>query len=102
MGDIIFWALVRMIILIPTLWYVLSFFSYQNWILWAALAQYLIVLHPAIQKYQKFIAKNKSVINDTLCSSCKHFDESAVLCMKHDKHPTDDFIPCDGNHWEIS
>lgn len=102
MGDIIFWALIRTVVLVPTLWYLLSFFKYENWILWSAFAIYLVVIHPAITQYQKFVRQNREVVSDTLCASCKHFDESAVLCMKHDKHPTKEYIPCDGIHWEIS
>lgn len=102
MGDIIFWAIIRTAIAIPAVWYLLSLFDYKYWILWAALALYGVVLHPAYLKYIKFAEKNKPVIEDTLCSSCKHFDESAVLCMKYDKHPTTEYIPCEGNDWEIS
>jgi len=29
-----------------------------------------------------------------------HFDKSAVLCMKHDTHPTQEFLPCEGLDWE--
>jgi len=47
------------------------------------------------------MAVNKEIIENTLCSSCKHFDESAVLCMKYDKHITKDEIPCGGIHWEM-
>ncbi len=61
---------------------------------------YGVIIHPAVIQYKMFIKKNKPVLTDTLCSSCKHFDESAVLCMKHDKHPTVDELPCEGIHWE--
>jgi len=23
-----------------------------------------------------------------------------VLCMKYDKHPTENYIPCEGEEWE--
>lgn len=65
------------------------------------MAVYGVIIHPAVIQYKLFMETNKEIINNTLCSSCKHFDKSAVLCMKHDKHPTVDSLPCEGMHWEL-
>ncbi|MBN2570829.1 MAG: hypothetical protein JXA68_01765 [Ignavibacteriales bacterium] len=100
MGAIIFWALIRLIIVIPSLWYLTQYIEYKFWWIITALSVFLIVLYPAFIAYRKFIEINQKVIESSLCSTCKHFDASAVLCMKHDKHPTSDFIPCEGEHWE--
>jgi hypothetical protein len=62
---------------------------------------YGIIIHPAIVQYNQFKEDNKEIINNTLCSSCRHFDETAVICMKHDKHPTVDSLPCEGLDWEM-
>ena len=60
---------------------------------------YGIIIHPTVIHYRLFTEKNKEIIEDTLCSSCEYFDKSAVLCLKHDKHPTKDYVPCDGIDW---
>lgn len=63
------------------------------------MAFYGVIIHPALIHYRLFNEINREIIEDTLCSSCEHFDKSAILCLKHDKHPTIDFVPCDGIDW---
>ena len=101
MGHIVYWTLIRIVFLIPALWLILDLLNYKYWLIWSFLAIYLVVIHPAYIQYKKFFSSNKEIIEETLCSSCKHFDESAVLCMKYDKHPTKEEIPCGGIHWEV-
>lgn len=100
MGAIIYWALIRLLILIPVLWYLTQYIEYKFWWIITSLSIFLIVFYPALIAYRKFIEQNKNVIESSLCTSCKHFDKTAVICMKHDKHPTHDFLPCEGEHWE--
>ncbi len=100
MGEIIFWAIIRTAIVIPVLWFLEGIISPQLWWLINFLAIYGVIIHPAIIHYRLFLSKNKDVLEATLCSTCKHFDESAVLCMLHDKHPTKIFLPCEGLDWE--
>lgn len=59
-----------------------------------------IVIHPTVIHYKLFIEKNKDIIDFTMCSSCKNFDESAILCLKHDEHPSRIYLPCEGIDWE--
>ena len=100
MGEIVYWGLLRTAITIVLLW--LSFENISEKYFWiiASIAIYIIIIHPIISGYKKFINKNKNVITNSLCSKCKHFSETAVLCMKYDEHPTDDYTPCDGLDWE--
>jgi hypothetical protein len=100
MGDIIFWTIIRTAITIPAVWVLRSYISEQLWLLIGIAAIYGIIIHPTFLSYKKFEANSKEVIDSSLCSTCKHFDPSAVLCMKHDKHPTENYIPCEGEHWE--
>lgn len=100
MGEIIFWTIVRIVIMIPILWLSESYISSQIWWLISSIAIYVVIIHPAFIHYRLFKTKNKEIFESTLCSTCKHFDESAVLCMLHDKHPTKIFLPCDGLDWE--
>ncbi|MCX6150407.1 MAG: hypothetical protein NTX22_07805 [Ignavibacteriales bacterium] len=100
MGRIIYWAIIRTAIVIPALWIMMGYVHFQ--FLWFVvfLSIYVIILHPAIVQYRKFELDNKEIIESTLCSSCKSFDKSAVLCMKYDQHPTLENLPCEGVDWE--
>ena len=100
MGDIIFWAILRTAIVIPAVWILKSHIDEQLWWIVTIAAIYGIIIHPIVLGVKRFEAKSKDILESTICSNCKHFDPSAVLCMKHDKHPTKDYIPCDGIHWE--
>lgn len=100
MGDIVFWIIIRTAITIPAIWILKSYLDYQLWLIIGIAAIYGIIIHPAILSYKKFEVKSKNVMESSLCSTCKHFDPSAVLCMKYDKHPTETYIPCEGIHWE--
>lgn len=100
MGDIVFWTIIRIALFVPAIWVLKFYIDEQLWILILIGAAYLIVIHPAISAYRKFESKTKNIAESIICSSCKHFDESAFLCTKHDKHPTEEYIPCDGIHWE--
>ena len=100
MGEIVFWTLVRTLVMIPLIWISLDYFDYKFWWIISIIAIYIVIIHPAIISYKKFVEKNKDVNENSLCSSCRHYDKTAVLCMKYDKHPTMDFIPCNGVDWE--
>jgi hypothetical protein len=100
LGEIVFWAIIRTAITIPILWILRNHVDFQLWLMISIAAIYVFIIHPARTNYRWFTERNKNVISSTLCSSCKHFDSSAVICMKYDKHPTVDFIPCEGKDWE--
>lgn len=100
MGAIIYWSLIRIAILIPLLWYFSDKFETRYFLLYAILIIIFIGFYPAFIQYKKFVNQTKEVVEDTLCSSCQHFDKTAVVCMKYDEHPTKEYIPCDGIHWE--
>jgi len=100
MGKIVFWALIRIAILIPVLWIATNWVDYKFWWILSGLAIYGVIFHPAMIQYRIFKEENREVLEDTICSQCRHFDSSAVLCMKYDEHPQEDYIPCDGIDWE--
>ena len=100
MGGIIYWGLLRTVVVIILLWFSYDYFDYNFFWIIFSLVVYLIIIHPIVSEYKKFIQKNKNVVTNSLCSQCKHFNESAVLCMKYDEHPADNYTPCDGIDWE--
>jgi hypothetical protein len=99
LGELIFWTIIRSAILLPLIWFLKGYLDYQFWWGISVVAFYGVIIHPALIHYRLFNERNKEIIEDTLCSSCEHFDKSAVLCLKHDKHPTIDYVPCDGIDW---
>ncbi|MBK7104705.1 MAG: hypothetical protein IPH62_05425 [Ignavibacteriae bacterium] len=100
MGAIIYWGIIRTAILLPFLWLVLDFIEYKFWWAIVSISIYGVIIHPAVIQFNIFKEKNEKIITNTLCSSCKHFDETAILCLKLDEHPTEDEIPCGGSAWE--
>lgn len=100
MGEIVYKTLIRFAITLFILWFSKGFFDEKFFWIISLLAIYFFVFHPTFMSYKKFIDSNLNLIKNTLCSSCKHFNESAVLCTKYDKHPSENFIPCEGTDWE--
>lgn len=100
MGEIIFWTLIRTAISIPAVWILRGYIDFQLWLIVVLFVLYGVIIHPAVVSYRRFEEKSKSIIENTLCSNCKHFDRSAVLCVKYDRYPTVNYIPCEGLDWE--
>jgi hypothetical protein len=100
MGEVVFWTIMRTAIVIPIIWFLRDYIDFQFWWSVGLFIIYGVIIHPAVIHYNLFKEKNKDIIESTLCSSCKHFDESAVLCMLYDKHPTKEYLPCAGVDWE--
>ncbi len=100
MGAIIYWGIIRTAILIPLLWLSMEYIEYKFWWAIVTISVYGIIIHPALVQYRLFKEKNEQIITNSLCSSCKHFDETAVLCLMLDEHPTEEKIPCEGSGWE--
>jgi Na+-transporting NADH:ubiquinone oxidoreductase subunit NqrD len=99
-GEIIWYSLIRLFISIIFLWLTKSYWGEKYFFLIVLISLVVIVIYPAVKSYKTFIEKNKSIIEGSICSTCKHFNFSAVICMKYDKHPTSDNIPCNGTDWE--
>lgn len=100
MGEIVLWTLVRLVVSIPIIWVLKDYINTQLWWTISFIIIFVFVFYPTFSKYKQFQEKNKSILEDTICSACKHFDETAILCTKLDKHPTENYIPCDGLEWE--
>ncbi len=100
MGAIIFWGIIRTALLIIALWILYGKIEYKYWWWFAVLSVYGVVVYPAMVQYRMFLHENEEIINNSLCSSCKHFDKTAVICLKYDKHPTLKLLPCKGMDWE--
>ena len=73
----------------PSLWWMLTFALF-----------YPVVIHPAQVQYRIYKEETLNVMTGTLCSSCKFFESTGVMCSKLDEHVTEEYIPCEGESWE--
>jgi len=99
LGNIIYWGIIRTFVVILALWLLQDYIEYKYWWVVLSMGAYGVILHPALIQYRLFQEKNKKIIETTLCSTCKYFDKTAILCLKHDEHPTQEYLPCDGIDW---
>lgn len=99
-GSIVWGTLFRSFIIITLSFLVFEYTdNYDNW--WFALfVLWFFAAMPAYSAYTNFQKDIVDFSDSTLCGSCRNFDKSAQLCKIYDQHPTDDFIPCEGNDWE--
>jgi hypothetical protein len=99
-GSIVFGGLLRaMIILFITYWAVERYYLYQFWyfslfIVWA------LAIAPAYEQYQNFHKRMEELKEETLCGTCKHFENGSQLCRIYDEHVSINHIPCEGDAWE--
>jgi hypothetical protein len=100
LGAIVFWTIIRIAILIPLLWIATDYIDYKYWWMIVSMSIYGFIIHPAVIQYKLFNEESREIITNTLCSSCRHFDETALICLKYDEHPTKYEIPCEGKEWE--
>lgn len=73
---------------------------YAEWWSVTVLAIYGIAIYPAQIQYHYFKKTSKRLIEQTLCSSCRHFNPEGLHCMQLDEHITEHYLPCDGEGWE--
>jgi hypothetical protein len=102
-GSIVSWAIIRAAIVIAIAWALYEFMSWKDYGIWwmvTAMAMYAIVVHPITVQYRLYREETRAVIDGTLCSSCRYFEETGVLCTKLDRHVSADVIPCEGELWE--
>lgn len=100
MGDIVYKSLLRLGLVLIVLWFTKDYFDEKFFWIISILTIYLFVVYPMIMAYRRFIEDNRNIVTNTLCATCKQFDKTAILCLKYDKHPNENFIPCDGRDWE--
>ena len=99
-GSIVFGVIVRTALIMLVSFFLVDYFDFRgNW--WVvAIALWFIVAFPAYRRFRKFSEETDAFIEETLCGKCRHFDPSSKLCTILDEHPTENYIPCEGESWE--
>lgn len=100
MGGVILKSLFNFVLAIFLFFLTKSYINSQYYLLFFLLIFLIIVVIPHLRNINEFNRQNSVLIENTLCSSCQHFDKTAVLCLKFDEHPTVDYLPCEGGCWE--
>lgn len=99
-GSIVWGVLLRTAIIVA-LTMVVTYGYGQNEVWYLSMfAIWLVALYPGWQQYQHFETRIKKFTEDTLCGSCKHFNQESQLCRLYDEHVTTNHIPCEGESWE--
>ncbi|MBE2279449.1 MAG: hypothetical protein IAE91_03580 [Ignavibacteriaceae bacterium] len=101
MGEVVYYTIIRLAVLIPLIWFTKPLLDERWWFVISIFLIHAIIIYPAYRGYKKFVERSKKEIEGTLCSICKHYEPTAMLCKIHDKHPSAQFIPCDGHDWEV-
>ena len=103
MGSIVTWAIIRAAIVIVISFVLLEYVPWieygVRWMISMA-ALFAVVLYPAQIQYRLYKEGTKNIVAHSLCSSCKHFEETAVMCLVLDEHVTESYLPCEGLRWE--
>ncbi len=99
-GSIVFGVIIRTALIILISFFLVDYFYFRgNW--WViAVALWFLVAFPAYRRFRKFSEETDAFIEETLCGKCRHFDPTSKLCTVLDEHPTENYIPCDGESWE--
>ena len=102
-GSIVTWAIFRTALVLAgalLLYEYVRWIDYSMWWMITAISFYAFVVHPITIQYRLYKEETSRVLTGTLCSSCKYFEETGVLCSKLDEHVTEEYIPCNGELWE--
>jgi hypothetical protein len=102
-GSIIGWAILRAAAFIAVSLFLFDYLRASNYSFWwmmTAALFYPVVLYPAQVQYRLYKEETKAVMTGTLCSSCKYFEPTGVMCSRLDEHVTEEYIACDGELWE--
>jgi hypothetical protein len=102
-GSIVSWAIFRAALIIFAALVIFEYVYEVNYFIWwsvTLVCLYAFVLHPIQVQYRLYKMETDNVMQGTLCSSCKHFEPTGVLCSVLDEHVTENYIPCEGLQWE--
>ena len=57
MGEVVFWTLIRIVIILPIVWLLKDRVDYNFWWTASLISIYLLIIHPALVKIKSFNEK---------------------------------------------
>lgn len=100
MGLVVYRVLISLVFVISGLWVLKYYIDDTLWFIIAFFSLLGFVIQPAWSAYQDYVKKNKAILTNSICGSCKNYDPSAPVCIKYDENPTETYVPCDGLDWD--
>lgn len=100
MGSIVWGLILRSSILVFLSFLLVNNLEYRRYWFVALFLIWFLALFPGWRQFQIYQKRIKKFSDETLCGSCKHFEETGQLCRILDEHPTQNNIPCEGMSWE--
>ncbi|MBC8144313.1 MAG: hypothetical protein H7X80_01940 [bacterium] len=101
LGSIIWMAMLRLTAVIGVaFWLRDRITDYPEWWMITIGAMYGIAIYPAQIQYNYFKRTTRRLVEETLCSSCRHFNPEGLHCMLLDEHVNEQYLPCEGEGWE--
>lgn len=99
-GSIVLYALLKITALMLGGWFIIDYYKmHQYW--WLLLASMLVLaILPAYQQYEVYREQSKIIEKNSLCATCRHYDDSGMVCTIMDEHVSVHFTPCGGAGWE--
>jgi hypothetical protein len=101
LGSIIWMSMLRLTAVIFVAWYLRAQITdYPEWWMITIGAIYGIAIYPAQIQYNYFKRTTRRLVEETLCSSCRHFNPDGLHCLLLDEHVNEQYLPCEGEGWE--
>jgi hypothetical protein len=101
LGSIIWMAMLRLTAVIFVAWYLRDQITDSpEWWMVTIGAIYGIAIYPAQIQYNYFKRTTRRLVEETLCSSCRHFNPDGLHCLLLDEHVNEQYLPCEGEGWE--
>lgn len=99
-GSIVWGILLRSFLLVIIISLLLESMTMRQYWWFMLFAIWIFAAYPGWIQYKNFAERMKKFKNDTLCGSCRYFDENSQLCKIYDEHVSTNYLPCDGLNWE--
>ena len=99
-GSIVLFALLKTTVLMLGGWFVVEYYNMQQywWILLMSIL--LLAILPAYQQYEIYREQSKVIEKNSLCATCRYYDDSGIMCTMMDEHVSATHTPCGGAGWE--
>lgn len=99
-GSIVLYALFKTTALMLVGWFVIEYYKAQQywWILISAII--VLALLPAYKQYETYREQITVIEKNSLCASCRYYNDSGIVCTVMDEHVTAQHTPCGGAGWE--
>jgi hypothetical protein len=102
-GSIVTGGIFRAALILVAALFLYDYFKWVDYAFWwsaTAISLYAFVFHPMQIQYRLYKEETETVVTNSLCAKCKHFEPTGVLCSILDEHVTEDYLPCEGQSWE--